>query len=198
MTKVALQCNYKGTSWGWPKGKVNEGEDSLACAIRETLEETGFDPAGHCNEDHFVEGYIDGKYLKIYIAVNVPEDTVFVPQTRKEVSKVEFISFGEIPHISSYGVVPFLNKIQKWIDLDGSKIRKAYLAGAKKSKSQAGPTTVGKKEKGGAVAIDEKNSKTFETDAASAKGWNVGDMFEANSKLTGRSYSSYDGSIKSI
>ena len=96
MTKLALQCNYKGTSWGWPKGKVNEGEDSLACAIRETLEETGFDPAAHCQEDHFVEGYIDGKYLKIYIAVNVPEDTVFVPQTRKEVSKVEFISFGGI------------------------------------------------------------------------------------------------------
>jgi len=47
----------------------------LTCAIRETLEETGFDATGLCNEDRALEGYIDGKYIKIYIAVNVPEDT---------------------------------------------------------------------------------------------------------------------------
>ena len=33
----------KGASWTFPKGKINKNEDQRDCAVREVLEETGFD-----------------------------------------------------------------------------------------------------------------------------------------------------------
>jgi mRNA-decapping enzyme subunit 2 len=41
LTKIALICSWTGKSWGFPRGKIDEGESSLECAIRETYEETG-------------------------------------------------------------------------------------------------------------------------------------------------------------
>ena len=35
MTHMLLVRNWKGTSWGFPKGKLNEGEDGATCAARE-------------------------------------------------------------------------------------------------------------------------------------------------------------------
>ena len=42
LDKVLLvQSYFAKSSWGFPKGKVNEDEDPLHCAIREVYEETG-------------------------------------------------------------------------------------------------------------------------------------------------------------
>lgn len=44
LDKVLLvQSYFAKSSWGFPKGKVNEDEDPLHCAIREVYEETGND-----------------------------------------------------------------------------------------------------------------------------------------------------------
>jgi len=43
MTKIVLVRNWQKTSWGLPKGKLNQNEATLDCAIREVLEETGYD-----------------------------------------------------------------------------------------------------------------------------------------------------------
>ena len=129
---------------------------------------------------------------------------MFIPRTRKEVSKVEFIAFGDIQNLSSYGVMPLLPKLKKWVDLDGSKVRKAYAA-AKKGKAVSGTAAVVKREKDKSVVtghIDEKNTTTFggglsdgtATAAADIKGWGVGEMFDTNSKLTGRTFC-YDGKL---
>ena len=112
MTKIALQCSWNGKSWGWPKGKVNEGEDGLTCAIRETYEETGFDASLHCKEEHSMSIHEEEKLIKLYIATNVPESTIFEPQTRKEVSKVEFHFIDDLPK-SCYGVFQFLPKLKR-------------------------------------------------------------------------------------
>ena len=40
---LLVQGYYAKTSWGFPKGKVNEQETAVRCAVRETLEETGYD-----------------------------------------------------------------------------------------------------------------------------------------------------------
>ena len=42
-------------------------------------------------EEDNVQCILDDKLCKLYIAVDVPEDTYFMPQTRKEISKVGFI-----------------------------------------------------------------------------------------------------------
>lgn len=39
------------SSWGFPKGKINKDEPEIDCAIREVLEETGFDLDGRLRED---------------------------------------------------------------------------------------------------------------------------------------------------
>ena len=46
-THFVLVRNWKGTSWTFPKGKLNEGEAGAVCAVREVHEETGYDAAAH-------------------------------------------------------------------------------------------------------------------------------------------------------
>jgi 8-oxo-dGTP pyrophosphatase MutT (NUDIX family) len=41
--------------------QLNYSETELQCAIRETLEETGFNPAGFCNEHDFITSFQDQK-----------------------------------------------------------------------------------------------------------------------------------------
>lgn len=40
--RVAMVCNRNG-SWGFPKGKIEPGEDARTAAVREVHEETGID-----------------------------------------------------------------------------------------------------------------------------------------------------------
>jgi mRNA-decapping enzyme subunit 2 len=35
--------NFRCTNYSFPKGKVNENEEGIQCAIREVWEEIGFD-----------------------------------------------------------------------------------------------------------------------------------------------------------
>ena len=41
--EVALVYRSRHKDWGFPKGKVEQNESPIACAFRETMEETGFD-----------------------------------------------------------------------------------------------------------------------------------------------------------
>ena len=43
-TEIALVHRPKYDDWSLPKGKVEPGETHLACAAREVMEETGFEP----------------------------------------------------------------------------------------------------------------------------------------------------------
>lgn len=65
MSKVVLVRNWKGSSWGFPKGKINQSENPLACAVREVIEETGFNAAPHCNEEDFLVVYDDKRLTKV-------------------------------------------------------------------------------------------------------------------------------------
>lgn len=82
----------------YSQGKINEEEDPFDCAIRETIEETGFDPTEYCNADTYltVKGD-DQKSVTLFVATGVPLDTEFCPQTRKEISKVQFHYIDNLP-----------------------------------------------------------------------------------------------------
>jgi mRNA-decapping enzyme subunit 2 len=68
---VVLVRNWSGSSWSWPKGKINEGESPFSCGLRETFEETGYNAAasGLCSEDAFLVVHEDSKLTKLFVAV---------------------------------------------------------------------------------------------------------------------------------
>jgi 8-oxo-dGTP pyrophosphatase MutT (NUDIX family) len=181
MSKLVLVRNWKGTSWSFPRGKINQDENPFDCAMRETYEETGFNPREYCMEERVIAIQEQhGKAATMFIAVGVPESTAFTPQTRKEISKVEFHDLNNLPK-NNWGVLPFMQLLIKWIE-------KNYV-GKKK-----GPKD--KKKKGeraaDASAYDKRNQSTFGDIGNGKDTWGVEDMFSANSKLTGKDYI-YDG-----
>ena len=54
LRKCLMVTPYKGNSWTFPKGKVNEGESEMACAIREVYEEVGYSCEYLTREDLFI------------------------------------------------------------------------------------------------------------------------------------------------
>lgn len=87
MDQVVLVKGWKsGSSWSFPRGKIDKNEDDLDCAVREVLEETGYNLAGMVHEGDHVEINMREQNMRLYIATGVPEETVFQPKTRKEIS----------------------------------------------------------------------------------------------------------------
>lgn len=194
MTKVLLVCSWKGKSWGFPRGKINENEEPIDCAIRESFEECGYDAKNQCRKEDELVVMEESKAIKLFIATNVPESTVFIPQTRKEISEAAFFKLDSLPK-TTYGVYPFMPKLRRWIS-----IRKKTLAALTKSPN---PNKKDKKNRvinnsnilnspkrnstfSESKSFDNRNSDTFADEPSSgAKGWGVKDMFKVNAKLTG-------------
>ncbi|KAF8609344.1 DCP2-domain-containing protein [Ceratobasidium sp. AG-I] len=98
LDKCVLVKGWKASSgWGFPKGKINEDEEEYDCAIRETLEETGFDVTLLLDRRDFIKNTLKEQQLTLYIVPDVPEDTVFQTRTRKEISKIEWFKLSELP-----------------------------------------------------------------------------------------------------
>jgi mRNA-decapping enzyme subunit 2 len=79
-----------GSSWSFPRGKIDKDEDDKDCAIREVFEETGFDLTGMVGDDDYIDIGVREQDVRLYIAPGVPEDVDFVPRTRKEISVRSF------------------------------------------------------------------------------------------------------------
>ncbi|KAF0686012.1 Aste57867_22166 [Aphanomyces stellatus] len=132
-TKLVLVCNWKGTCWSLPRGKVNQGEADLDCARREVLEECGYEPGRHegdgLNAKDFIEFHVNQQRIRMYMVTNVPEDFNFAPQTRKEISLIQWFTFDDLPK-KTWGVLPFMSRLRRWITNQGGK-----SSGKKKSRS---------------------------------------------------------------
>ena len=63
--------------------------------------------------------------MYISVALNVPEGTVFIPQTRKEVSRVAFHLIDNLPN--TYGVHVFIPKLKRWISSERKRIKSKNL-----------------------------------------------------------------------
>lgn len=99
MTKVLLvQSYWAKSSWGFPKGKVNEDEDPSHCAVREVLEETGFDISNLIDKNEYIESVINDQLVRLYIISGVQKDTKFQPLTRKEIKNVEWFALADLPN----------------------------------------------------------------------------------------------------
>jgi mRNA-decapping enzyme subunit 2 len=158
MTHAVLVKGWKkGAKWSFPRGKINNMETDLDCAIREVWEETGYD----LREANLVQPEEDMKKITVtmreqsmmlYVFRGVPTDTYFEPRTRKEISKIDWYKLTDLPTLrrknqvqqpgtgqdlikesSFYMVAPFLGPLRSWIKqqhkLDKQNARNsAYLA----------------------------------------------------------------------
>lgn len=129
---LLVQSFFAKNSWSFPKGKVNENEDPVKCAIREVYEETGFDCGHLINSNDFVEGQTSNyQYTRLYIVKNVPIDTKFAPRTRNEIKDCSWFAVDLLPTNrndegylkdqrriranSFYMILPFISKLKHWI-----------------------------------------------------------------------------------
>lgn len=131
LENVLLVQGYLAKSgWGFPKGKVNEDEAPHDCAVREVLEETGFDIKNRICKDKFIEQKITDQLVRLYIIPGVSKDTKFIPKTRKEIRNIEWFSIEKLPcHRNDmtpksklglapnrfFMAIPFIRPLRDWI-----------------------------------------------------------------------------------
>lgn len=125
--RCVLVKGWKGTSWSFPRGKKNKDEEDDACAIREVLEETGFNVSKLINKDEYIEMIFGPQRVRLYIVGGVKDDTAFAPQTKKEISEIAWQRLDELQPANRdvisrsvaghklYMVAPFLKSLRSWI-----------------------------------------------------------------------------------
>jgi 8-oxo-dGTP pyrophosphatase MutT (NUDIX family) len=136
LTKCLMVKGWSSrASWGFPKGKIGKDEEAAACAVREVFEETGFDIGDCIEQDEFIEAASYGGAsaapvaTRLFIITGVSEDTIFQPQTRKEISKIAWHPIAALPlkqHSGPYfNVVQFTRKLRSWIQRHQTRVRPA-------------------------------------------------------------------------
>jgi len=130
LTQVLLvQSYWNKTSWGFPKGKVNEEEAPHLCAVREVLEETGYSIADKIDPDQYSEVVINEQVSRLFFIPGVPMSTVFSPKTKYEIRDCQWFPLELLPsskkdpipdslplkYNSLYMVMPFVRSIRQWV-----------------------------------------------------------------------------------
>ncbi|VAI51085.1 unnamed protein product [Triticum turgidum subsp. durum] len=121
-------------SWSFPRGKRSKDEEDHTCAVREVLEETGCDVSKLLKMDDHIEVSIGQQRVRLYIITGVKEDTVFAPQTKKEISEISWHRIDDLLPASDdaisrgvngmklYMVAPFLMGLKSWIGTHRSQV----------------------------------------------------------------------------
>ncbi|KAF8898752.1 Dcp2, box A domain-containing protein [Infundibulicybe gibba] len=147
--KCVLVKGWKSSSgWGFPKGKINEDEPAPNCAVREVLEETGYNLAGQIDPKNVIEMSIKEQKISLYIVPGVPEDYPFKTKTRKEISKIEWFRLTDLPTWRRnktvggkfYLISPFIGALKTFIN--ERKPRGATRKGAKTQRLLAPPSPI--------------------------------------------------------
>lgn len=94
---LLVQGYWLKSSWSFAKGKVNQDESPIACAIREVHEETSFDIEGKIDPDNFIEKKLNEQICRLYIVTNISRDTQFNPQTRSEIRGISWFDVDMLP-----------------------------------------------------------------------------------------------------
>ncbi|XP_063705275.1 m7GpppN-mRNA hydrolase [Culicoides brevitarsis] len=127
---LLVQSYFAKSSWGFPKGKINENEDPMHCAIREVYEETGYDCSKGIKENDYIDLIINFQYTRLYLVTGVSLNTKFQPRTRNEIKccewfPVEFLpsnkyqveakaNLGIGPN-SFFMILPFIKPLKRWL-----------------------------------------------------------------------------------
>jgi mRNA-decapping enzyme subunit 2 len=216
-SKFVLCRVWNGKSFTFPAGKINQGEDGMTAAARETYEETGFDPS--CSfglsatwkqtapekiswkpmreKDALVYTEDSGKRRTSYVVAGVPEDFPFEPVARKEVSLVTWYGLDDIPK-PSFGVLPFVGPLRRWIKKHKKMTNRSGSKGRDRSNRRSTPkkgsrsNTPRKSSRGRVVQSGDELVTAGLASAGDTSGWSEEAMFQANEKLLGHKVE-YDG-----
>ncbi|BES97306.1 unnamed protein product [Nesidiocoris tenuis] len=127
---LLVQSYCSKSSWGFPKGKINRDELPWQCAIREVLEETGFDIREFMDPTEYVEATINEQTVRLYVVPGISMDTQFTPKTRNEIKSVSWFPLADLPAnkkeatskikttsgtLSFFMVIPFIRKLRELI-----------------------------------------------------------------------------------
>ncbi|KAI0825108.1 DCP2-domain-containing protein [Trametes gibbosa] len=122
--KCVLVKGWKSSAgWGFPKGKINEQEPKHRCAIREVLEETGYDLENQLDPANVIQMSIKEQSISLYIVPGVPEDYQFQTRTRKEISRIDWFKLSDLPTWKRnktvpgkfYLITPFISQLKAFI-----------------------------------------------------------------------------------
>ncbi|KAK6109518.1 Dcp2 box A domain family protein [Brugia pahangi] len=127
---LLVQGYFAKNSWGFPKGKINEQEEPMACASREVMEEVGFDISDKICKTRLIQCFVNDTLIRLYIIRDVPIDFPFAPNTRNEIGKIQWFCIWDLPKdrndivtcerigmspSSFYTVIPFVKELQAYI-----------------------------------------------------------------------------------
>ncbi|XP_013403114.1 m7GpppN-mRNA hydrolase [Lingula anatina] len=133
---ILAQGYWQKSSWTFPKGKVNEDELPIDCAVREVLEETGYDILKQINSNDYIEHRVSDQLAGLYIIPNIPLNAKFKPKTRNEIKSLKWFKVDHLPvhkkdqtpktelGLSAntfFMIIPFIKPLRKWI---ASRLRK--------------------------------------------------------------------------
>jgi mRNA-decapping enzyme subunit 2 len=176
-THVLLCQVYKGDSWTFPAGKINQGESGVEAAARETYEETGFDPQcefgttkewmdlephkvtwdPRLNEERDIVTFVEpnGKRRTCYICHGAPDDGSFnyAPVARKEVGLIRWFDLSDLPK-KSFAVFPFIAGVRTWI-----KQNMRNKSRVKRDKSSGRDKSAGRDKSKGRSGSNRRNNK---------------------------------------
>lgn len=106
MDSMCLVKSFQGSSWGFPKGKINKNERDIVCALREVKEETGFalSPGVSASEIDNIEknnrlcvtNENKGTSCTLFIIPDCPNDFKFETMTRGEIGDIQWFDIGYV------------------------------------------------------------------------------------------------------
>eukprot|EP00898_Chlorokybus_atmophyticus_P004717 jgi/Chlat1/5246/Chrsp33S05009 len=127
LDKCLLVRGFKpGSTWGFPRGKINKDEQDAVCAVREVFEETSIHTWGKFQETDYVEVVVGQQRSRLYIVPFIDENTPVNPQTKKEIGEIAWHPVDDLPEASNgkapnghryYMVWPFVRQLKQWIAL---------------------------------------------------------------------------------
>jgi len=123
LNNVLLVEAHKSGRWSFPKGKINEKEEHINCAVREVKEECGIDITPYLDPDKFFVDYRK-RYIqsKLFFALNVPHCDFFAAynmevRSYKWWSIERLFDIYKVNHDYKFDLIyPFLNDIKKYSD----------------------------------------------------------------------------------
>ena len=132
LDKVLLVQSFSGKArWGFPKGKVNEGEEPHLCAVREVMEEVGYNVKNIIIKDRYIEKVVNDQTVRLYIVTGVSEETKFTQLCHWEIKNIKWFPLMSLPTSlkdkgcrkrigmntrAMFLVIPFVTDLKDWVE----------------------------------------------------------------------------------